>query len=360
MPPENLLLRVFADPGSAAGLDVEGWEMLLTQARATNLTARLSYRIGDAAKTAQLPDRVRMQFAAACVVTASRRLALEWEVNRLHQVLTRAGYPMLLLKGAAYAMADLPVARGRTSLDIDIMVPRDQLGRIEKHLLAHDWELPELDAHDNRYYREWSHELPPLRHRKRGSELDVHHTILPPVSRLRPDPAVFWRSAITLTDGSRVLCPTHMALHTAVHLFQDGRIAGALGELVDFDGLCRHFGQNPGYWQELVPAAVELGLSRPLFYALRYSSLLLGTAVPEQVMTEAARAGRPPPHLCAVMDPLVRRALVPDAPHGSSAGRGVASLCLYIRSHWLRMPPLPLALHLLRKAWLRGFAADTT
>jgi hypothetical protein len=29
----------------------------------------------------------------------------------------------------------------------------------------------------------------------------VHHTILPPLSRLRPDPSAFWRSEITLPDG---------------------------------------------------------------------------------------------------------------------------------------------------------------
>jgi hypothetical protein len=32
-------------------------------------------------------------------------------------------------------------------------------------------------------------------------------------------------------------------------------------------------------------------------------------------------------------------------------------MCLYIRSHWLRMPPIPLARHLLHKAWGRSFAA---
>ena len=138
MPPESLLLRVLCDPGSAADLGVKGWEEVLARARGTNLTARLSYRIEDAGAIARLPECVRRQFAAARVVATSRRRALEWEVNRLHWVLTRSGYPMLLLKGAAYAMADLPLARGRTSFDIDIMAPRDQLDCIEKHLLQHD------------------------------------------------------------------------------------------------------------------------------------------------------------------------------------------------------------------------------
>ena len=359
MPPDNLLLRAFAHPGLVAGLGVEGWELLLAQARTANLTARLSYRIEDAGAFAALPARVRTQFAAARVAAESGRRALEWEVNRLHRTLTGAGYPMMLLKGAAYAAAGLPLARGRTSADIDIMVPGDRLDSVEKHLLSHGWEWGELDPYDARYYRRWSHELPPLRHRDRGSMLDVHHTILPPLSRLRPDPSAFWCSAVALPDGSLALCPTHMALHVAVHLFQDGEIAGGLGNLIDFDELCRHFGQNPGYWQELVPAAIGLGLVRPLYYALRYASLLLGTPVPEAVMADAARAGEPPAPVRAAMDPMVGSALVPDLPEFSSPWRRVACLCLYIRSHWLRMPPLPLALHLMRKAWLRSFAATS-
>jgi hypothetical protein len=357
MPPDNLLLRAFADPGSVAGLGTERLDLVLSQARLAGLSARFSYRIEDVGAMAALPNRVHTQFAAARVAAESRRRSLEWEVNRLHRTLTGAGYPMLLLKGAAYAAADLPLARGRTSGDIDIMVPGDRLDSVEKHLLSHGWEWVELEPYDDRYYRRWSHELPPLRHRDRGSTLDVHHTILPPRSRLRPDPSELWRSAVALRDGSLALCPTHMALHVAVHLFQDGEIAGGLGDLIDFDELCRHFGQNPGYWQELVPAGVGLGLIRPLYYALRYASRLLGTSVPEAVMADAARAGQPPAPVRAAMDPMVGSALVPDLPEFGSPWRRVACFCLYIRSHWLRMPPLPLALHLMRKAWLRSFAA---
>jgi Uncharacterised nucleotidyltransferase len=355
-PSDNLLLRVFADPALVAELEVEDWEVLLAQARMASLDARLSYRIEDAGMLAALPRRARMQFKAARVAAESGRRALEWEVNRVHRVLTGAGYPMMLLKGAAYAMARLPMARGRTSADIDIMVRSEQLDSVEKHLLAHGWELDELEPYDLHYYRKWGHELPPLRHRERGSVLDVHHTILPPRSRLRPDPSAFWRAAVPLPDGSMAFCPTHMALHVAVHLFQDGEIAGGLGDLIDFDELCRYFGRQPGFWEQLVPAAVELGLTRPLLYALRYSSLLLGTAVPAMVMGEAERAGKPPAPVRAAMDPLVCRALIPDLPEHPSPWQGVARLCLYIRAHWLRMPPLPLAAHLLHKAWMRSFS----
>ena len=357
MPPDNQLLCTFADPALVAGLEIARLELLLAQARLAGVTARLFYRIEDAGAFAALPARVQTQFAAARAAAEGRRRALEWEVNRLHHVLTGTGYPMLLLKGAAYAMAGLPMARGRTSADIDIMVPGDRLDSVEKHLLAHGWKLDELEPYDAHYYRKWSHELPPLRHRDRGTVLDVHHTILPPRSRLRPDPSALWRAAVPLPDGSMAFCPAHMALHVAVHLFQDGEIAGGLGDLIDFDELCRYFGRRSGFWEQLVPTAVELGLARPLLYALRYASLLLGTTVPAVAMAAAERAGKPPAPVRAAMDPLVCSVLRPDLPEHRSPWWQAARLCLYVRSHWLRMPPLPLALHLLRKAWARSFVA---
>jgi hypothetical protein len=77
------------------------------------------------------------------------------------------------------------------------------------------------------------------------------------------------------------------------------RSAGGLGRLIDFAEMCRDFGRDADFWPELVPAAVELGLVRPLYYALRYASALLGKTIPDAVMAEASRVGSRP-HRCAL------------------------------------------------------------
>jgi hypothetical protein len=102
--------------------------------------------------------------------------------------------------------------------------------------------------------------------------------------------------------------------------------------------------------------AQELELGRPLFYALRYCTRLLGTPVPAAVL-DAARAARPPAPLLALMDALFTRALRP--PHPECAGRldPLAHALLYIRGNWLRMPPLMLSRHLFHKAFISPKAA---
>ena len=90
------------------------------------------------------------------------------------------------------------------------------------------------DAYDQRYYRQWMHELPPLRHMTRQTVLDVHHTILPLTAHLKPDPAKLWEAAVGIEGQVNfcVLAPVDMVLHSATHLFHDGELEHGLRDLV--------------------------------------------------------------------------------------------------------------------------------
>jgi hypothetical protein len=68
-------------------------------------------------------------------------------------------------------------------------------------------------------------------------------------------------------------------------------------------------------------------------------------------MAEASRVGSRPRRYA------LRRALLPELAEYQTPLWRISHTCLYIRSHWLRMPPLPLARHLLHKAWVCRFAA---
>jgi hypothetical protein len=140
-------------------------------------------------------------------------------------------------------------------------------------------------------------------------------------------------------------------------LFQEGEIAGGLGGLVDFGELSRHFGRDPDFRRQLVPDAVELGLVRPLYYALHYASELLGTTVPDPVMAEESRVGRPSASVLAAMDPMMRRPLLPDLFGSRTPWSRVAPLVPLHSVALAARAALPLARYLLHKAWVRSFVA---
>jgi hypothetical protein len=141
-----------------------------------------------------------------------------------------------------------------------------------------------------------------------------------------------------------------MVLHSAAHLFHNEELSHGLRDLADLDSLLRHFGQEPDFWAALPRRAAELDLGRPLHYALRYATRFLGTPVPAQAVP--ARTGRPPRFVGRIMDAIYGHALPPAAPTSQFAS-AVARQAVYVRAHWLRMPPLKVVRHLTAKALRR-------
>jgi len=346
---DQLLMAALREPTTMAGLELPEWEVLIQAARQTRLLARLYFLARQAEITEQLPAAVQQQLTSAVTVVAYHQRRANWELNRIQRVLYRNGIAMIALKGSAYLQLGLKLGQGREMRDVDLMIQRGLIDKAEKLLLDHGWGSVKLDGYDQQYYRKWMHELPPLRHIHRVTEVDMHHTILPLTSRLKPDANALLDAAIQLRpSGLYVLAPTDMLLHSAVHLFFDGAMDQDLRDVVDLDWLLRHFSADPSFWDELVPRAESLQLGRPLFYALRFSQRLLDTPIPAAVMEQSRQFG-PGPITLRIMDALIPRALLPSDSDRRTYLTAIARWLLYLRSHWLRMPPLMLARHLFHK-----------
>ena len=102
------------------------------------------------------------------------------------------------------------------------------------------------------------------------------------------------------------------------------------------------------FWDGFIERATELNLTRPAFYSLRYASLLLDAEIPVRVL-EATRRWAPPRIIVVLMDALVPRALFPQHPDRPSGMAEFSRFLLYMRSHWIRMPPWLLTYHLAYK-----------
>jgi hypothetical protein len=328
--PALLLTRLLADPARVS--DVVDWTELLCTARAESLLGSLAFRLADVpvpAEVAPILDDARRDAAYA------RTQAL-WEAEMAQRAL--GDIPLILLKGTAYAAARLPAGEGRSIGDLDILVPRDRLDAAEAALLAAGWEWVKEDPYDHLYYKQWMHELPPLIHRERDRMIDVHHTILPPTARPTPDAAALVADSVALPIGMRILSPEDMILHAAAHLFADGDLAGGLRNLWDIDRLLRHFAAADGFWNRLGTRAARHQLAPHTARALRLARRLYQTPVDPNLAGRARAA-----------DSLyIRRLLARDS--WGRERRCATRIAFYIRSHWLRMPPLMLARHLWTKA----------
>lgn len=347
----DLVVRALTSPSSLTQQPLACWDLLIRQARHADLLARIALRFSDAGLIDDVPQAPRAHLIASLVLARAQQESVLREVEHIRKALAAVGQEAVLMKGAAYLAAGLPAASGRMFGDIDVLVSKSALGQVEAALMQGGWATTHHRPYDQRYYREWMHELPPFQHIRRGTVLDVHHAIVPETARLKPDSRSILRASRSIPDrpGIRVLAPEDMVLHSMTHLFLNEEWQHGLRDLSDLDLLLRHFGESPDFWQRLPTRAHELDLTRPLFYGLRYTRRILGTPVPAEVLA-VVRTDAPGALMRGFMDVLWKRAL--RTPHASADDwlGPLARKALYIRAHWLRMPPLLLARHLVAKS----------
>jgi len=343
------LVRALLDPPSTLNLSAREWNDLVLIGRNAGLLGRISTELKDRGLFHKVPQKARAHLHAALISAESDQTAIRFEVNRVVRALATVDVQIVLLKGAAYLMADLPCARGRMLGDLDLMVPLERIEDVEQALIKSGWLPAELDDYDQRFYREWMHEIPPLQHPTRETPIDLHHTIAPRTSRVRPDAKALIAAAVELSAPRlSTLGPADMVLHSAVHLFND-EVSKPLRDLFDLHQLLTEFGARAEFWNELMARAKLHGLGRPLYYALRNTRRIFMTRVPSEIEKTASQFAPAAP-IGAVMDWIFIRGFMPSVGTEKDAATACARWLLYVRSHWLRMPPFMLARHLAIKA----------
>ena len=357
-PPALAWLQALRTPSSALAWTLAEWERVVRLARRLRLLGRLAESVEAAGLMPQVPAQAARHLLAELQYSRWRTTHLLWALERLGAQLEGLAAPRVLLKGAAYIGQDLPIAAGRLPSDIDILVPREHLAETQALLLRAGWVETELDEHDRRYYNEWSHEVPPMRHGLHGLELDLHHNILPPVAHTHVDAALL----LARLQPSRwplwqVFHPHDQVLHSAAHLFHDSEARDRMRDLVDLDGLLRHFGDTPGFWDGLPDRARQLGLTEPLALACHFAQRWLQTPIPTVARQRLQAIG--PSRLRRLwLHPLLATILTPTEPDERPPWRqGVAAQVLLLRYHYRRMPLRILVPHLWHKARARRLAA---
>ena len=353
---DEVLVHVLQEPTQVQWYGLKEWDLLVRQARRADLLATVFALLHDAGCDQYFSADVQRHFDAHLTLVQAKQTAIKWEVAQIYRILESVSEPPILLKGAAYLLAGLPVSTGRIFNDIDILVPKVDIEKVENALLLAGWSSGHLDAYDQNYYRTWMHELPPLQHMRRGTALDVHHTILPETGQLKPDIQKLMDAAITLSvrdDFSvRILAPVDMVLHSATHLFHEGEFNHGLRDLFDLHRLMVQFSNEPDFWQDLIIRAQEVDLVQPLYYATRYTQKILQTPVPDYVLRklqDISSVGL----MGWLMDYSYERALVSDHITCRKPFTGLAEYLLFVRSHYLRMPLRLLIPHLIHKSLKR-------
>ena len=126
----RLLVRALRDPASlGADTDWSGADQRGARRAAFRQPRRRLEGVAVPPRIAAILDSARRDAAYA------RTQAL-WEAEMARRALDPLGVPVVLLKGTAFHAADLDACRGRSVGDLDILVPRAEIERVEQALLG--------------------------------------------------------------------------------------------------------------------------------------------------------------------------------------------------------------------------------
>ncbi len=338
----QLMVEGLAEPDRLASLSLPQWDQVVLLANHTELLAQLAHRVSQRPWWESLWPLVRTSLSHAMDRLAFNQNTMCFELFQLQRILSGTADKTVLLKGAAYNAAKFAWAYGRSSNDVDLLVSKAALPRIESALIDAEYETDDkLSAQDRRYFRRWLHELPPLKHPYRRVEVDVHFRLLPVSDPKSFDVGEFIDRSVKVADSPfYILDPVDRVLHTIVNLARTGEFCRAYRDLWDLRcmlqcGAAESAGDSsPAFdWDELVHRTQQVKLGNSVGTVLLLASDLVQLSVPDGICRQLT-GNQPNRVRRGWMYRIMRRAAVPDGANLRSRSRHMA---LWAMEHY----PLP-------------------
>lgn len=347
----SFLTKLLIEPKFSTSLTLQQWELVLLVYRDANMLGKLSHTLSSNKVLNQLPNYARHHLANAAAIATKQQQQMTYEAQELLKVTTRFSGYSIFLKGAAYSLCNNQAGAGRIYSDVDLAVEKPALDKIEPSLATMGWLAKETDEYDQNYYRKWAHEIPPMQHANRGTVLDLHHNLVPPMSGRANKIQVIINSKVALNDKLFVLSPAAMTLHSAIHLFFNEEFEKGFRDLHDLHCLFSQYNSDD-YWHKLIQLAQDSDFTIELFLATRYSYRVFNTHIPawlsQQLKAQLTRWQRVK---LTYWDYIFDRVLYPHHKHSQVSQQKLAIILALVRGHLLKMPLPLLCKHTLHKGY---------
>ncbi|NVK54060.1 MAG: nucleotidyltransferase family protein [Alteromonadaceae bacterium] len=225
-------------------LDDKQWGELFRILRHKSMAASYYLRLRNAGKEHYVPEQIKPPFLSAVTFSEAQTRQVKIQLKKLSLLFTAHQIEFVMLKGAAYVAAETPNSYGRLMSDLDICVRYKDLSGTELALRNAAWQIKELDDYDEKFYRQWSHEIPPYKHPFDGVSLDVHHTLFPPVADKSININQLFVEAQCGLSGVKYPGVEWLVFHSAIHLIANEDAENGLRDLTDIYLLLTQYQQT--------------------------------------------------------------------------------------------------------------------
>ena len=342
---ENII-DVIKSPETLAHFSLAQWNDLVFILRKEKLLARVYLLLSEQSLLHIIPEPALRHFSNAVKMSTKQAIIAKSEAEKLSSSLSDKARYIVFLKGVAYSLSNSPAALGRIYADIDIVVPKESLKSIEEFLTVFGWYSEELDDYDEHYYRQWAHEIPPMCHSSRGTVLDIHHNLVPPVSGKHIDIESFIENYREEVGGVTVLSEPAKFFHSAIHLFFNDDMTSAFRDMTDLYLITKS--QSSSFYVDLLNIIDDYGFEKECMLALYFLQTGYDVVFPQSVITRLVefkkKSNRWELRLLARLIAPKHKLLV----------QGESRLVQFLgemRGHWLKMPMHILFYHTGMKFW---------
>ncbi len=349
-----LILAVYKDPSIVKTFTNKEWNGIRLQAKSGQIMLQFLDLLKSSGYVEYMPKRLLTTFENEQYKIEHQRIQVINEVNQLNKTLKAADIQATYLKGAAYLLADLPLAKHRLFSDIDILVSKNEIKAAEKACLLIGFISQKTDDYDQEYYRRYMHEIPPMQHVLRGTALDIHHNILPTCNEHPVDISMLNSNPVSdvLNTQSTVFNPAAMFLHSAVHLFHESEFDKGLRDLTDLASMYADFSKKSAtFLNDLFTLSEKTQLNKPVYFALRYINKVLAVELSDQAK-DFMTTIKPSITFPRLMDFVFINVFVPYHKSCHTWQTHGAQFIAYWRGHLLRMPLKLLVPHLAKKSMM--------
>lgn len=362
------LTSCFMAPEQLPSLSLGKWSDLIFVLRDCRLLASLAELLIEKQLIDTVPEKARFHLLSALKYANRQAEQVRMESQAITSLLRENSVDCVYLKGASYVLNNWHCGAGRVSSDIDVLVRESELATAETLMLKNLWRHQEINDYDDKYYREYAHEIPPLFHIQRGTVLDVHHNLFLPVSGRAPNIESFWKYVANTAQGHQVFLPHAAFVHSVIHLFLNEEVVYGCRDMIDLWRLLEEHGDD-----RFIDGVVELcqvnGFNDELMLVSRLlrhwftssrTELLLCRVNAEVLPNIASSESK-----INVWFRIYRRALVPNHPFIAGRKENIARQLVFMRGHGLKMPLGVLIKHLAIKLhkglleWVTGSQDET-
>jgi hypothetical protein len=257
-----------------ARVPAEEWRMVAELAQQHGVEPLLYHNLKplNMALPGEMVDELKQEYRQ----NALRNMRLYKELNKLLRLLQENEIPVIVLKGAYLAEAVYANIALRTMGDVDLLVKKDDLLRIEQKLLALGCvsvDCNRVIAQDNYHF---GYKLP-----RSGLSVEMHWMIADSTFPFQIDTEGLWSRAqpvILAQAPTLVLSPEDLMLHLCLHMVTHA-YEMSIRMFCDIDELVRRQGTELN-WQEIGARARQWNVVHSVYLILRLAQELLGAAVP--------------------------------------------------------------------------------